>query len=60
MTEIFTLLIVYFHQYTFFVRIKQTSKNRSLEAAIQMCFKGKKLKSRENPSKTTLKEFFFW
>ena len=37
MTEILNLLIVYFQQHSFFVRIKQTSKSRSSEAAIQMC-----------------------
>ena len=39
MTEIFNLLIVYFHQHSsfFLVRIKQTSKSSGLEAAIQMC-----------------------
>ena len=41
MTEIFDLLIVYFNNTPFFVRIKQTSKSRSTEAAIQMCSWGK-------------------
>ena len=53
MTEIFNLLIVYLTNTLLFVRIKQTNKNRSLKAAIQMCslkyvFLGKKQKSREN------------
>ena len=51
MTEIFNLLIVYLTNTFLFVRIKQTNKNRSPKAAIQMCslkyvFLGKKQKSR--------------
>ena len=36
MAEIFNLLIADFNQHSFFVRIKQTSQSKSLEAAIQM------------------------
>ena len=43
-----------------FVRNKQTSENRSAEAAIKKVFLWKKLKSRENTWKTTLKKFSYW
>ena len=43
-----------------FVRNKQTSENRCAEVAIKMVFLGKKLKSRENPWKPTLKESSYW
>ena len=64
MTEIFNLLIVYLTNTLLFVRIKQTNKNRSPKAAIQMCslkyvFLGKKQKSRENTWKTTGERIHF-
>ena len=37
MTDIFNMLIFYLINTLLLVPIKQTSKNRSLEAAIQMC-----------------------
>ena len=54
MTEFFNLLIAYQINTLLFVCIKQISKIRSPEAAIQVrslkqVFLGKELKSRENP-----------
>ena len=54
MTEFFNLLIAYQINTLLFIRIKQISKSRSAEAAIQICFLkyvflGKELKSMKNP-----------
>ena len=53
-------LTVYLINTLLFVRNKQTSENRSAEAAIKIGVSREKLKSRENPWKTTLKESSYW